>query len=67
MQTDDENVWRLDLDGQRPPATVLDSTWIDTNPSLSRDGEYLAFRSARTGSSEMRQPRLVSRRALGRL
>jgi Tol biopolymer transport system component len=53
IQTDDENVWRLDLDGQRPPAPVLDSTWIDTNPSLSQDGEYLAFRSSRTGSSEI--------------
>jgi Tol biopolymer transport system component len=53
IQTDDENVWRLDLDGKRPPAPVLDSTSIDTNPSLSRDGEYLAFRSSRTGSSEI--------------
>jgi hypothetical protein len=34
--TDDENIWRLDLDGKRPPAPVVESTWIDTNPALAQ-------------------------------
>jgi Tol biopolymer transport system component len=53
IETNDENIWRLDLDGKRPPAPVVDSTLPDSNPTLSPDGDYMAFRSARTGGSEI--------------
>ncbi|HZU75971.1 MAG TPA: hypothetical protein VFA70_04350, partial [Dehalococcoidia bacterium] len=32
---------------------VVASAWTDSNPSLSPDGALLAFRSARTGTSEI--------------
>ena len=53
LQTDDENIWRLDTDGKSAATAVIDSGATDNNPSLSRDGAYIAFRSARTGGSEI--------------
>jgi Tol biopolymer transport system component len=49
----DTNIWRLTLDGSAPDRAVIASTAADTNPQVSPDGRRLAFRSARTGFSEI--------------
>ena len=49
----DTNIWRLMLDGSAPDRKVVTSTAADTAPQISPDGQLLAFRSARTGFSEI--------------
>src|ERR1017187_675766 len=49
----DTNIWRLMLDGSAPERPVIASTAADTSPQVSPDGRLLAFRSARTGFSEI--------------
>jgi Tol biopolymer transport system component len=58
VRIEDPNIWRLDLDshglaGSGPATPVAQSTATDANPALSPDGALLAFRSGRTGISEI--------------
>lgn len=49
----DSNIWALDLAGKNAPRRVVASTLLDASPQFSPDGKRIAFRSARTGSSEI--------------
>ncbi len=53
VQMQDENIWRVDLRGELPPGAVVASTATDSTPAVSPDGTLLAFRSSRTGPSEV--------------
>jgi Tol biopolymer transport system component len=48
-----EDIWALSLQGDREPFPVLQTTAIETNPSLSPDGQWLAFESAHSGRPEI--------------
>jgi Tol biopolymer transport system component len=49
----DTNIWRVDTEGDRPPAKVISSTQYDSSPQYSPDGSRVAFRSNRSGSNEI--------------
>ena len=49
----DANVWRIDLEGVRPPQPVISSTLYDSSPQFSPDGRRVAFRSNRGGTQEI--------------
>jgi eukaryotic-like serine/threonine-protein kinase len=48
-----EDIWALSLQGNREPFPVLQTPAIETNPSLSPDGQWLAFESAHSGRPEV--------------
>jgi Tol biopolymer transport system component len=50
---DDTNIWRFDLAGRSAPKKVIASTQYDSSPQYSPDGTRIAFRSSRSGSSEI--------------
>jgi Tol biopolymer transport system component len=54
----DPNIWRLDLTAtgalaSSGPVRSITSTRLDASPQFSPDGKRVAFRSTRTGSSEI--------------
>ncbi len=54
----DENIWRLDLNGDTrhasgEPVKLIASTWVDNAPQYSPDGKKIAFGSDRSGSFEI--------------
>jgi Tol biopolymer transport system component len=53
VRIQDENIWRMDLDRKEPATVVIDSPQTDSTPAISPDGKTLAFRSSRTGQSEV--------------
>lgn len=48
-----EDIWALSLQGDREPFPVLQTPAIETNPSLSPDGRWLAYESALSGRPEI--------------
>ena len=50
---EDTNIWRFDLSGRTAPKKVVTSTQYDSSPQYSPDGSRIAFRSSRSGSSEI--------------
>jgi sugar lactone lactonase YvrE len=53
VRIQDENIWRMDLRGNEPATRVIESPQTDSTPAVSPDGALLAFRSSRTGHSEI--------------
>ena len=55
LQTDDWDVWRVDLRGSTPEAQTrfIASTRFDGNAQYSPDGEQVVFTSARSGGFEI--------------
>jgi Tol biopolymer transport system component len=50
----DTDIWRINLsDSGEPPAPVIASTRLDTNPQYSPDGRHFAFESSRSGKQEV--------------
>ncbi|MBS1823817.1 MAG: PD40 domain-containing protein [Acidobacteria bacterium] len=49
--TDDLNLYRRS--GSAPPVPLSPSATLDSSPALSPDGKQIAFRSARSGASEI--------------
>ena len=47
------NIWRLPAASTAEPIEVLASTRLDSNPALSPDGQWIVFRSNRTGTDEL--------------
>jgi len=49
------NIWRFALisSGNDPPAPFIASTFVDSHPQYSPDGQQIAFKSTRSGSSEI--------------
>jgi Tol biopolymer transport system component len=45
------NIWKYDRTG--PPRSLISSTRWDSNPSISPDGEHIAFVSRRSGNLEV--------------
>lgn len=52
ISLDDLNLYRVDGEGA-PPKAISPSLALDSSPSLSPDGEWVAFRSERSSSSEI--------------
>lgn len=50
---DDLNLYLVDLKNGTSGGALLASSTLESSPALSPDGERVAFRSARTGSSEV--------------
>jgi Tol biopolymer transport system component len=50
---EDTNIWRFDLEGREQPTKIVASTQYDSSPQYSPDGKRIAFRSSRSGSSEI--------------
>jgi Tol biopolymer transport system component len=48
-----EDIWAIPLDGDRKPFPVLATPFLETSPSLSPDGQWLAFESPHTGRPEV--------------
>jgi TolB protein len=57
-----EDIFAMTLDGDRQPFPVLQTPAIETNPSLSPDGQWLAFESSYTGRPEVYVMRFPSTR-----
>ena len=51
--TTSEDIWAIPLEGDRQPFPVLASPFLETNPSLSPDSEWLAYESPHTGRPEV--------------
>ncbi len=51
--TTSEDIWAISLDGDRKPFPVLATPFLETNPALSPDGQWLAFESPHTGRPEV--------------
>ena len=54
--TYDENIWQLDLAGDKasgPSTKLIASTWQDNAPQYSPDGKRIVFASDRSGSYEI--------------
>ncbi|PWU03939.1 MAG: hypothetical protein C5B51_17890 [Terriglobia bacterium] len=49
----DPNIWRRDLAGKTAPVKLISSTQYDSSPQYSPDGRSIAFRSNRSGSTEI--------------
>jgi Tol biopolymer transport system component len=49
----DANIWRVAIGEKQPPVKVISSTQYDSSPQYSPDGGRVAFRSNRSGSSEI--------------
>jgi Tol biopolymer transport system component len=50
----DTDIWRINLsESGEPPAPVIASTRLDTNPQYSPDGKHIAFESSRSGKQEV--------------
>jgi Tol biopolymer transport system component len=47
------NIWRFPAASTAEPVEVLASTRLDSNPALSPDGQWIVFRSNRTGTDEL--------------
>ena len=52
-QNIDVNIWSVGTSGTGKPRVLVASTRRDQDPDVSRDGGRLAFRSVRTGASEI--------------
>ena len=50
---EDKNIYALPLDGSARARRVVDSTAVDCDPSISADGQRIAFRSTRSGADEI--------------
>ena len=51
--TTSEDIWAIPLDGDRKPFPVLATSFLETSPSVSPDGQWLAFESPHTGRPEV--------------
>jgi serine/threonine protein kinase len=47
------DVWGVDLRGDRKPFPVVQTPFVDADPSLSPDGKWLAYTSSESGSGEI--------------
>jgi Tol biopolymer transport system component len=48
-----EDIWALPMDGSRQPFPVLQTVAVESNPSLSPDGRWLAYESSQSGRPEI--------------
>jgi eukaryotic-like serine/threonine-protein kinase len=53
QDSNDTNIWRLDLEKGDPPVPFLASSRADSSPTYSPDGRRIAFVSNRSGPSEI--------------
>jgi serine/threonine protein kinase len=57
VERSDTNIWRVELRGpdRKPgvPVKLISSTWSENNPDFSPDGKKIAFKSNRSGASEI--------------
>ena len=55
--TFDQDIWRMELAGERamktPTEPLISSTMIDSSPAISPDGKRIAFLSIRSGTHEI--------------
>ena len=51
--TTSEDIWAIPLEGDRTPFPVLASRFLETNPSISPDGQWLAYETPQTGRPEV--------------
>ncbi len=49
----DTNLWGMELSGKSEPIQLTKSIEMDSGPKLSPDGQWLAWRSASSGASEI--------------
>jgi len=61
--TTSEDIWAIPLAGDRTPFPVLATSFLETSPSLSPDGQWLAFESPHTGRPEVFVTRFPASRA----
>ena len=61
--TTSEDIWAVPLDGDRKPFPVLATPFLETAPTLSPDGQWLAFESPHTGRPEVFVTRFPASRA----
>jgi Tol biopolymer transport system component len=61
--TTSEDIWAIPLAGDSTPFPVLATPFLETSPSLSPDGQWLAFESPHTGRPEVFVTRFPSSRA----
>lgn len=52
-RTQDQNIWRRDLQPPGPPRPIIASTRFDYGPKWSPNGDRIVFSSARSGSPAM--------------
>ena len=61
--TTSEDIWAIPVDGDRTPFPVLATPFLETAPTLSPDGQWLAFESPHTGRPEVFVTRFPASRA----
>ena len=58
-----EDIWALPLEGDRQPYPILQTPAIETNASLSPDGQWLAYESPQSGRPEVLVTRFPASRS----